>query len=276
MAGRVKDWLDGNAPLLRWLAFEDYARRIFGNDHPGWYREPMRYAAGIGDANKVLGSQVVTFDFGAVFAAHAALAGNSEGADRISAVIADDGVASFCNNAIAAMAHQLSGKADLVLQLPSPSALLALLGEDPGGIDFDMLDDTNAVLADLLRGFSELPIAALVLSFQDKGVDLADEGEACQVLQSVTRHYDWQFALRLDDSVLTQGLGDLSADIWLMPTLAVAELSGQGHTTGGGLNRDFWEGGALPPLGRVCLYGDVPADLDPKFIVERVANLPEL
>ncbi|MBQ0719728.1 MAG: hypothetical protein KBT88_14640 [Gammaproteobacteria bacterium] len=276
MAGLIKNHLE-NGTVLRWLAFEDYARQVFANNHPAWHSEPMRYAAGLADANKILGSQVVTFDFGAVFAAHASLAADCEGVERISALLADTALKAFCADAIAAMAHQLSAKVDVVLQLPSPSALLVMLGEDAGNIDFDMLDDSATALADLLRSFAELPIAGLVLAFADSngesGVDLGDEGEACEVLQGVAGHYDWVFALRLESAELAAGLEDLEADIRLRPTLDAADLDEQDGPTGGGLNSDFWGGAALPSLTSACLYGDVPADLDPKIIVERVAGL---
>ena len=273
MAGLIKSWLAGDRPQLRWLTFEAYARKVFGNEHGGWYSEPMRYSAGLADANKVLGSQVVAFDFGAVFAAHASLAADSEGVGRISALLNDSTLSAFCADAIAAMAHQLSSKADVVLQLPSPSALLISLGEEAANIDFDMLDDAATALAELLRGFAELPITGLVLAFTENDVDLGDEGEACEVLQGLAGHYDWLFALRLESAELAEGLEDLNADIRLLPTLNVAELDDQDEPTGSGLNSDFWNGGALPAAGRVCLYGDVPADLDPKVIVERVASL---
>ncbi|RLA40751.1 MAG: hypothetical protein DRQ64_03950 [Gammaproteobacteria bacterium] len=272
MAGLIKNHLEGGT-MLRWLAFEDYARTVFANNHPAWHSEPMRYAAGLADANKVLGSQVVSFDFGAVFATHANLAADSEGVDRITALLDDAALKAFCADAIGAMAHQLSAKVDVVLQLPSPSALLITLGEDADNIDFDMLDDAATALAELLRGFAELPISGLVLAFTENGVDLGDEGEACEVLQGLAGHYDWLFALRLESAELAAGLEDLDADIRLLPALNVAELGEQDGPTGGGLNSDFWNGGALSSADSVLLYGDVPADLDPKVIVERVASL---
>ncbi|RLA45709.1 MAG: hypothetical protein DRR04_07795 [Gammaproteobacteria bacterium] len=273
MAGLVKTWLAGESQLLRWLAFEDYAREVFANNHPAWHSEPMRYAAGLADANKVLGSQVVAFDFGAVFATHSGLAADSEGVDRITALLNDTTLNAFCGDAIAAMAHQLSDKVDVVLQLPSPSALLVMLGEDVDNIDFDLLDDAVTVLADLLRDFAQLPVAGLVLAFSDNGVDAGDESEACEVLQGLAAHYDWVFALRLESDDLTEVLCELAADIRLIPTLEIAQLSARENLTGGGLNTAFWSGDALSSISRACLYGDVPANLDPRLIIERVASL---
>ena len=273
MAAWVKTWLAGESQQLRWLAFEDYARQVFANNHPAWHTEPMRYAAGLADANKVLGSQVVSFDFAAVFATHGKLAAESEGVGRITALLDDAALKAFCADAIAAMAHQLSAKVDVVLQLPSPSALLISLGEDAANIDFDMLDDAATALAELLRGFAELAIAGVVIAFTDNTVDRGDEGEACEVLQGLAGHYDWFFALRLESAELIDGLADLEADIRLLPTIDAVELDAQDGPTGGGLNCVFWQGGALSSVERICRYGDVPVDIDPKVIVERVASL---
>ncbi len=273
MAAWVKTWLAGESQQLRWLAFEDYARQVFANNHPAWHIEPMRYAAGLADANKVLGSQVVSFDFGAVFATHVKLAAEYEGVERITALLDDAALKAFCADAIGAMAHQLSAKVDVVLQLPSPSALLIYLGEDAANIDFDMLDDAATALAELLRGFAELAIAGLVIAFTDNAVDLGDEGEACEVLQGLAGHYDWFFALRLESAELSEGLEDLEADIRLLPTIDAVELDAQNGSTGGGLNSAFWNGNGLPSVERICLYGDVPLDLDPKVVLERVAAL---
>lgn len=273
MAGLIKAWLAGESQQLRWLFFEDYARAVFANNHPAWHSEPMRYAAGLADANKVLGSQAVSFDFGAVFATYAGLAEGKEGAQRISALLDDATVMAFCADAIAALVHHLNARADVVLQLPSPSALLVILGEDASAIDFDMLDDATTSLAELLRGFAGLSIAGLVLAFRDNGVDPGDEQEACEVLQGLAGHYDWLFALRLETVELAKSFEDLAADLRLVPALGTAQLDEGGTPTGGGLNEDFWAGMAQAPGPRACLYGDVPADLDPQMVVERLADL---
>jgi len=128
-------------------------------------------------------------------------------------------------------------------------------------------------LTELLRGFAELPIAGLIIAFTDNTVDLGDEGEACEVLQGLAGHYDWFFALRLESAELSEGLEDLEADIRLLPTTDADMLADQNGSVGGGLNSAFWKGCALPAAERVCLYGDVPVDVDPKVIVERVAAL---
>ncbi len=274
MSGLIKSWLNGDTLILRWLAFEDYARKVIGNEHEGWYREPMRYAAGLADANKVLGSQVVSFDFGAVFAANAELAVDSVGAERVSAVLENTAVKAFCADAIAAMSHQLSDRVDVILQLPSPSALLMRLGEESSNIDFDMLDDTATLLADLLRGFAELSIAGVVLAFVSSDVDLGDKSEACEVLQSVAGHYDWVFALRLVDNEQSEGLSELESDLYLMSDLSVTDTAAQEKVCGGGLNKEFWAGKDLSSMDGVCLYGDVPAELDPKSVIERITTLP--
>jgi hypothetical protein len=273
LTGLVKALLEGGSQQLVWLAFEDYARTVFGNNHAAWHDEPMRYVAGLADANKVLGSQVVGFDFGAIFATHAGLAAGSEGAQRVSALLGDASIKAFCTEAVAAMTHQMDGTCDIVVQLPSPSALLLAMGEDASNIDFDMLDDTASTLADLLRDYAGLPVAGLVLAFNDNGIDPGDEAEACEVLQRLADHYDWIFSLRMETADLAEGLADLTAGIHLFPNIDAREPADDGTRIGGGLNRRFWVDGVLPTASGGCLYGDVPTDLDPKLIAQRVASL---
>jgi len=50
-------------------------------------------------------------------------------------------------------------------------------------------------------------------------------------------------------------------------------LSDQTEAAGGGCDSEFLKGSAVPFTKRICLYGDVPVDVDPKVIVERVATL---
>jgi len=114
----------------------------------------------------------------------------------------------------------------------------------------------------------------VVLAFVGNDVNLGEESEACEVLQGIARHYDWIFALRIEQTELADELGDLSADICLFPTMPAQQLTAQENPAGGGLNSEFWASDALLSMDRACLYGDVPAELDPKLVIERIAALP--
>lgn len=280
MAGVIRKWLAGELRVLRWLSFDDYAHRVFASEHADWYRDPMRRVGGIVDANKVLGSQVVSFDLGGVFIAHRAVATTARGIEALRIILASEHVRKFCDDAVAALCHRLSGSADIVLQLPSPGGLLMMLGENCDDIDFDMLDDTAAALAQLVRGYAELPLSGVVVDFAQTGVAPGDELEACEVLQRAARHYRWLFAVRaadLTDLDASLAYRDLDCDLLLLPSMeavAAAPLWQAGDNIGAGLTSDFWRGIDLPELERACLHGVVPTDVDPKTVLERIARLP--
>lgn len=270
MTGRVRAWLDEGAGL-RWLSFHDYARRVFGGEHPDWFREPMRQVAGLVDANKVLRSQVVEFDLGALWAAHAALAADAGGAARLAAVLESPAVAGFCDTAIAALVHQQAGRADVWLALPSPGGALSALGEPVDAIDFDMLDDAASLIADFLRTRASAGIDGVVMVLAASGISAADEIDAAEPIRSSAAHYDWLFALRALNSAQADAWAAVGPDLWL-PAAAQVQLP-SGAPACASLDQAFWQGGP-PPVAGAAVYGTVPADLDPTLIAQRVGSLP--
>jgi hypothetical protein len=274
MAGRVRAWLGGGG-RLRWLVFDDYARQVFARGNPGWFREPLRHVNGLADANKVLGSEVIEFKLGALCAARRDLAIAATGSGRVSAVLGDAGVRAFCAEALAALVHGQAARADIMLALPSPATLLVALGEESELIDFDMLDDVATLLVGVMREHADAGIDGLVLSFTDTGVDAGDELEASEAIKNAAGHYGWVFAARGASVELTLNYQSLAPDLWLVPGQpALGQLEGLA-SFGSGLDASFWRDGELATTGTGgCLYGEVPADLDPKIIVQRIGALP--
>lgn len=270
MTGRVRAWRDGGG-ALRWLNFHDYARRVFGTDHPDWFREPMRQVAGLVDANKVLRSQVIEFDLGALWAAHAALAADAEGVARLAAVLESPAVASFCDTAIAALVHQQAGRADVWLALPSPAGALIALGEPADAIDFDMLDDAAGLIADFLRTKAAAGIDGVVMALAATGISAADEIDAAESIRGSAAHYDWLFALRALSSAQAGDWAGIHPDLWLSADAQV-QLPSDAPVCSS-LDRAFWQGGPPPDAG-TAVCGTVPADLDPALIAQRVGLLP--
>ncbi|MGK2914799.1 MAG: hypothetical protein ACSLE5_10180 [Porticoccaceae bacterium] len=274
MAGRVRAWLGGGGQL-RWLAFDDYARQVFARDNPGWFREPLRHVNGLADANKVLGSEVIEFNLGALCAVRRDLAIAATGSGRVNAVLGDAGVRAFCAEALAALVHGQAARADIMLALPSPASLLVALGEDAGTIDFDMLDDVATLLVGVMREHADAGLDGLVLTFTDTGVDAADELEASEAIKNAAAHYGWVFAARAASVELALNYQSVAPDLWLVPGQPVPrQLEGLAGFCSG-LDVGFWRDGELATTGAgACLYGEVPADLDPKIIVQRISALP--
>ncbi len=274
MAGRVRAWLGGGPARdgrnLRWLAFGGYAQRVFGGASPAWFSEPGRHVKGLADANKVLGSAVVEFDLGELWVAHRELAAGATGVERVRTLGGDAGLRAFCRDAIGALVHGQGAKADIFLALPSPATLLMALGEDASAIDFDLLDDVATLLVGMMREHADAGVDGLVLTVSDSGVDAGDELEASETIKNAAAHYGWVFAVRAASAALAGNYRALNPDLWL-GFGPPADL----HAVGAGLDAEFWRDGALAtPEASACLYGEVPVELDPRLIVQRVAALP--
>ena len=65
----LKSWLAQRDSTLRWIEFEAYARRVFANDPVDWYRDPVRYAATLIQAQGVVGTHCLSIDISAPFMA---------------------------------------------------------------------------------------------------------------------------------------------------------------------------------------------------------------
>lgn len=256
----LKTWLAQRDSTLRWIEFEAYARRVFANDPADWYRDPVRYAATLIQAQGVVGSHCLSVDITSPFmAAH-------EGGD-LPASFAASAPLDFVSEALNALAHRFESRLDLVLKLTAPWDLLG------GGDDasFDAMDDLGTALAACMRRFSERPIAGLLLETARTEALTADEIDAYEPLISAARHYGWTTAMALaadrDGAIASVAL-DL--DLLLWPQLEAARIpSAAGKPAhGGGLNDDVWAALSAPPQGSsALLYGAIPAAATPETIV---------
>ena len=267
MSGVLRAWL-AQGGALRWLTFDDYARRLFGGSGADWYREPMRQVTGLCDANRVLGSQILEFDLGALWAARAD-AGASP-VERLAGVLASAQLRHFCDQVIAALIDRQASRADVLLALPSPPVILQALGAG-SDLDFDQLDDAVAQMLDFLRPLAGSGVAGLVMSPPAPGVDAGDAVEALGPLQSAAGHYGWVYAQRIADSALVRDWNGPAPDLWLPETDAVHCPETAPACTA--LPAAFWRAAGPAPAG-VGIYGRVPADLDPALIARRAAELP--
>lgn len=267
MSGVLRAWL-AQGGALRWLTFDDYARRLFGGSGADWYREPMRQVAGLCDANRVLGSQILEFDLGALWIARADAAAGAM--QRLAGVLASVELRHFCDQVVAALIDRQAGRADILLALPSPPAILQALGAG-SDLDFDQLDDAAARMLDFLRPLAGSGVAGLVMSPPPPGTGAADAVEAQAPLQSAAAHYGWVFAQRIADSGLGRDWSGPAPDLWLPETAEVRCPETAPACTA--LPAGFWRAG-LPAPAAAGVYGRVPADLDPALIAQRAAALP--
>jgi hypothetical protein len=258
----LKTWLAQPDSMLRWIEFEAYARHVFANDPPDWYRDPVRYAATLIQAQGVIGSHCLGVDITAPF-----MATHDGDASALAGLFASAAPFEFVSEALNALTHRFAGRVDLVIKLQAPWDLLGGGAE----LSFDAMDDVGTALAACLRRLSDRPIAALLLETARTEALSDDEIDAYEPLISVARHYGWTTAMSLvadrDGGVTTVGL-DLDVLLWPQRALQSVTNADAKPLTGGGLVADVWAGKLpVPNAAAALLYGVIPADATPETIL---------
>ena len=258
----LKSWLAQRDSALRWIEFEAYARRVFAADPKDWYRDPVRYAATLIQAQGVVGTHCLSVDVTAPF-----MAAYSGAARELPGLFANGAALDFVSDALNALAHRFETRLDLVLKLTAPWDLLG------GGDDasFEAMDDVGTALAACMRRFSDRPIATLLLETARTEQLSADETDAYQPLISAARHYGWCTALALpadSEGVVAAVALDLDVLLWPQRTLPSLASSSAKPALGGGLNDALWAGVTSPPeTASALLYGAIPTAATPETVV---------
>ncbi|HMM77085.1 MAG TPA: hypothetical protein PJ986_15345 [Gammaproteobacteria bacterium] len=268
----LKRWLAGARPGALWVEYDDYAGRVFAGAPADWLSQAVRYANTLGQARKIVRTDVLTIDLTAPCLARAPAAGSP--AERARAALEDAGARAFGTEVLDALAHKFAGDTDLALKIASPRDLLRRCGEQ-GEPSFDDLDELATALAGLLRALADKPVAALLVAREDAQAWTADEAEACEPLFSAAHHYGWATALGVGAALLEGGEEFSGVDLLLCAEAPAGRLAARERPrVGGGLPEAYWRGDAAPALPAGTLaYGVIPADAEPERIVARCAAL---
>jgi len=269
-AGNLGGWLDGERERLRWIDFSAYAKRVFAADSGAWLTDANVFVGGVAQAQGVIGTEVLSLDIIAPYLAMLEPDADAP-ADAIQALFELEAPAQFCHDTIDALAHSFAANIDIVLKLRSPSDLLRAAGF-VGEPSFDDLDDIAIALSNRLRALAEKPVSGIVITTTSPFS--ADESEALESVVSAARHYDWRVCVSFEgDSEPDGGDAALDGDANLYPQAAFAALAPAGGA-GGGLGDHFWrDDAALAAPGRVLMYGEIPADAEPEFVVARATAI---
>lgn len=274
-AGNLREWLDGDRERLVWLEFDDYAHRVFANASPDWLNVANVFASGVGQAFGVVPSEVLSIDILPPYRAASEEFGG--GASEIIQAMLGSAVAQqFVGEVVDAFAHRFGDNVDLVLKIPSPGQLLRDVGL-ASSPSFDELDDVGVALSNVLREFSEKPIAGVLIATTQPITE--EEAEALESIVGAARHYDWQVSVSFDGlATLPLGLAEIGFDLLLLPEASSADITADFSSSiplGGALGNTYWQPGVPPEPAarRALLYGTIPADSEPEVIVERVRDL---
>ena len=235
---RLKTWLAQRDSSLCWIEFEAYARRVFANDPPDWYRDPVRYAATLIQAQGVIPTQCLSVDVTAPFIA----ARDALGVSNLVELLGAPAPLEFISVALNALIHRFADRLDLVLKFTAP---WDLLDGAKSAVGFDALDDVATALTACMRRFADRPLAGLLLESARTTTLSTDELDAYEPLISAARHYGWFTALALPAD--TSGAVDtvaLDLDVLLWPQRSLEGLAGgrADPAIGGGLTAAVWQG----------------------------------
>jgi len=273
-AGILKSWLAGTRAGALWIEYDDYAGRVFAGAPADWLEQAVRYANTLGQARKIVRTDVLTIDLTAPCLARAPMDGSAF--ERARQALSDASARAFGAEVLDALAHKFAGDTDLVLKIASPGDLLKRCGG--GEPSFDELDELASALADMLRALAERPVAALLLARAGDEAWTADEADACDPLFNAAHHYGWSTALSVDAALLDGAF--TGVDLLLCAEAPASRLDPGGSSderrprVGGGLSAAYWRGDAAPgPPAGALAYGIIPVDAAPELIAERCAAL---
>lgn len=282
MSTVIADWKSGARQAIVWVDFERYASRVFAGSPADWYRNPVRFAATIGQAHRVIPSDLVSVDVLASFldllGQEVSLAGGlrSESPLRqLQTLLGEVAPREFVIEVVDAMTHAIGDDIDLVLKLRSPRDLLLAAGA-PAGVasDFGELDDVGTALVNLIRLLSNKSFTCLQICTDSANGLSTDEQDACEPLLRAAEYYGWTTCLSFD-KYRSGVIPPAAADLVLFPELPASRLIEVGDVRfGGGLQSSFWldGGGRLPDAIRL-LHGVIPEGASPETVAERMRTL---
>lgn len=279
MNSALAQWQRGERGQVLWIDFERYAWRVFAGATAEWYQDPVRFAGTIGQALRVVRSDVVAIDVLAPFiAAWRAEAAHEQAPVSVSALTdflsQQPACLSFISEVADALQHSVGDRADLALKLFSPRDLLLAVGADEAlASDFSALDDLGAALVELLRNLSSKSFACLQLHTLAPAGLSADEQDAYAPILRTAEYYGWITCLSFG-GVHADMLPDCEAAIALYPEVAAEDLVDTAERRcGGGLTSRFWLG-PDPLAGELgLLHGTIPADAYPEAVAEKIRSL---
>lgn len=243
----------------------DYARSVFLQGKPVPWQEPMAYANFFSQVQGILDSDVALLSLDRFFAHRLETSGelrHAMGARTrtgyaLRTLLADADTAGLAIE-LATVLSKTQG-VPVVLQVPSPLQWLirthSFSGDaDTSGLDADDAENASMYVADWLRGFASLPLAAVLLDDRT----MADGRESVPVpletyspIANATDHYGWALGLRRADSV---------------------ELGGAAPS-GSVIRPEFWlEHGQPLPAGDFLL-GEIPPTAVPEDVLTLIATL---
>jgi hypothetical protein len=268
----LNDWIAAGRDRLTWLDCDRYVWSVFAGAPEDWHRNPGTMIGATAQAQKLLGSEVLTVDLLGPFSRHPVTGGSAE---AICAALDEEQPRCDLIATADALLHEFAGRLDVVLACPSPRALLGE-GQD---VDFNALDDVATALLGVVRVLADRQLQGLQITCDTKGGPDLDELDSWSSLLAAARHYQWVTVIRLDGVTDADQLdSSWPGDLLLLPHLD-AEAVPDDRRLGAGLPPAAWSDSAEAvritdaAAKRGFRFGEIPQNAAPEIVLDRIKAL---
>lgn len=242
----------------------DYAQSVILQGREVPWHEPMAYSNFFGQVQGMLNSDVALLALDRLYAQilssnirlEAAMSAKSRTGFALRALLGDEDTTKQVVEFATTFAK--TQREPVVLHIPSPMQWLARThhfsgAADISGLEPDDAENASMYVADWLRGFASLPLAAVLLDDRNRqgaAEPVAVNLETYSPVANVTDHYRWTLGMRHADQV---------------------ELRGSDFA-GAVISPDFWleEDGQLPDGD--FFFGEIPPGAVPEHVLTRIST----
>jgi hypothetical protein len=203
-------------------------------------------------------------------ALHEAMAAKNRTVFPLRTLLADEALRAHLVELIKAVRSAV--RLPLVLVLPSPRAWVGLAyrqaHDGVAVVGDDEADSAAVYIADFLRSFGDTGLDALMLEeAADNEPTSAESIALYQPVLNVATHYQWDTALHLPSAAVYAA--EAAGFVCLIAPQPIA-----GTVTGVVVEPTFWTGADTPAVSAGGFrYAEIPADVAPEQVLERLALL---
>jgi hypothetical protein len=270
----IQSGVTADRPLV-WLEAEAYGSAVVRNGKPFPWTNPTEFVSSYGQLQSLLKADVAPVHLGrflhAWLEANPAALTEMSGKNRVrfalKRLLGIDGQRQVIREIVSALCESLSQP--VILVLPPNGELINWAnnkanGAEPVELSEIDIDSVSVYLSDFLRAFSGLDVAGVLVQLP-VGTEVSPALlELYSPIINVARHYHWAMGMQVAGADISDPDDQLQ--------YVIAD-SLQARTTGLFQAPSFWESGISKWKTGNFVYAEVPADLQPELVLERLAAL---
>lgn len=270
---RIASSAKNNEPLV-WLDADEYGSRVINNGKPFPWTNPTEFVSKYTQLQSLLKPGVAPVNLGQFLKtwldANSGVLSEMSGKNRIRYAIRKllgmQPPRSVIREIVSALCQSVSQP--VVLVFPENGELINWANQRANNApaaeitDIDV-DTVSVYLADFMRTFSGLDVAGVLVRLPEGTALNPELLELYSPLVNVAKHYHWAFGVQVNN--LTE-LNDSEEQVAFV-------IGNHADANGKVLGDIFWDTGDRESSGDGFYYSEVPAELEPELVLERLACL---